>query len=201
MTIIDTEAVVRPTPRRRVGPPLYTKATIAAPNDATVTPTWELAPELERLLAKLDRESDSTDSAGNTGSRFALCRRAATINCHSEERYLRRLYGILHHDSRATDFRYADTFFLAADENVSRDSNLPVLPAGKAAALEMVDVYQEIILEGAETLTPSQRSRLAQTLLHFSQGYIHEFNVIEMKAAAALESFFSGALAAGSEDE
>lgn len=136
-----------------------------------IVPTAMLADTIEPEIAK--REARKThDEAAGPGTGTGVLREiaaGASVNVGaSEDGVFRRLYAVRNLECRATDTEMADAILGELDLMIEH-TDLPTMPAGKIAALEMVDCYLDA---RGETMTPIERQRLARTLLNFTLGFI-----------------------------
>jgi hypothetical protein len=183
--------------RRKTNKPALKNLGIPQPNDRTVVPTVFLKPELERILTNIQRQL--ADESTTEGSLRILAERLAVDNGATPERYARRIYDWRHDRTRAIDADTVDRIYGAVGE-LYTEAPLPELPAGLAAAYEMVSVRDEYdrekTAEALDNLTPppntTELKKLATKLLHFSQGACCDWDVIDIAICNGLELLFLG---------
>ena len=100
----------------------------------------DLRPHLERGIKRLDAESRSSKEP--VGGRERLAEMWATMTSRTYEACVRRLYAILNEESVCTSLTFADQLLLLIDVFLE-DIDLPYYPAGKAAAMELAEVWSE----------------------------------------------------------
>lgn len=139
-----------------------------------VTPTSWLARELEPAIKRLDAETGLTKNMENVGGVDRMAQAAARtyLTARGERAtatsLIRRIHIIRKHSSITTRIELADALLLAAGIHLE-ETDLPTLPAGRAAAVEMVNVYNEV----RETPMPELETHaLAASLLAFATGFV-----------------------------
>ncbi len=185
--------------RRRVnnGKPSLQKRTISHANHENVVPLCLLAPEIERIILKLNRELESAPVNGQEGGVELLAQRLAAENGHTAIRYNRRIHHWRNEKVRCVKATVVDRVYRAVGE-LHTEESVPIveLPAGPDAALEMVDVWTERErreeAEALDNLVAPPDKALATKLLHFSQGMCLGWDVIDLEIANSLELFFLG---------
>lgn len=171
-------------PRKTTKPSLRSR-TLRGQKGGNVVPTVFFAPELERILTKLETElaDRSNGQPGQTGIEM-LAQRLAAANGNNPERYVRRIYDWRHCLTNAVPADTVDRIYVAVGETHTEPSvPIPELPGNIRAAREMVEVWcPELNAEEAEAL--------ATKMLHISQGMCWGWDIIDLEIVNGLELFF-----------
>ncbi len=143
------------------------------PTGTYITPTEMLHDVIEPLIGKLDKELNGgrhgeTYKEAGEGGLYAMARAAEQYYPHSAGAIVRRLYDIRKKTTLATRVELAEALLMAVNINIE-DTELPTLPAGRAAAVEMVEVYYE--LQG-QTINKSDTLALADELTRFTKAFL-----------------------------
>lgn len=146
---------------------------------STVVPTsylkdW-LEPKLREIGKSLSKDGTNIPEEGNRRWNGAIHHVARRISNHqsNEDQTIdtisRRIHGVLVEESDTTDLGVADVIVLACDEFLS-STGLPVFPAGKQSAMEMVLCYNDIHDQG---WTAQEMKDLARKLENFTIGFLN----------------------------
>lgn len=175
---------------------LHKSQCIAAPRDSFVVATEEVARLLDERIEHLNvtqfrGDTLSPKSEAGVGAVASVVHGAvqASHGTLKFDQVTRRLWSIRARECRAVNIGMADALLMGAGVNIE-ETDLATLPAGDIAAHEAVEIHRELVDPEMNDL---DAKRLEHTLLHFSQGYIHEFNVIDQQVAKGLEAFFAAA--------
>lgn len=170
---------------------------IAGATSNFVVPVEELARILDERIEEINREQgfDTLQLEQPNQSRAAGAVQIITANGESASHgtlkasaLARRMWSIRERESRAVRVEIADALLSGAGVMIE-DTELPTLPAGKVAAKEAVDIHQELT---DEPLNELDAHRLERSLLHFAQGYVHDFHIIDQQICRGLELLFGG---------
>lgn len=82
----------------------------------------------------------------------------------------RRIWSILHEETKATNIELADALLLGAGIRIE-ETDLPTLPGGIVAAKEMVQVRAD--LKGID-LTPEQVTQFGKELVQWTKGFMDD---------------------------
>lgn len=147
------------------------------PKDTTIIPVAFIGPVLRKALDRKNREMQDDDGA------VGICAERAAMSLSTPEQpvrpeaMLRRIYDITHEKSTCASSRFADAFLLALDVHYEQDTDLPELPAGLPAAMEMVDCYFESNPD--EEPDPETRRELARLMARFTTGFVNADRVMD----------------------
>lgn len=194
-----------PSPSREKGyKALHKSQHISAPRDSFVVQTEDLARILDERVDQLNRTSFREDtlsphSEAGVGAVAAIVHHAIACSQvrdpetgevtpkYTFEQLTRRLWSIRARECRAVRVEIADALLMGCSVNIE-DTELATLPAGAIAAREAIDVHQEFTSDPLDEL---EAKRLERSLLHFAQGFVHDFHVVEQAVARGLEALFS----------
>ncbi len=143
------------------------------PTGTYITPTEMLHDVIEPLIGEMDkqlnggRHGEVYRDAGE-GGLYAMARAAEPFYPHSSGAIVRRLYDIRKKTTLATRVELAEALLLGVNINIE-DTDLPTLPAGRAAAIEMVEVYYD--LQGVP-INKSDTLAKADELTKFTKAFL-----------------------------
>lgn len=144
------------------------------PINAYIFAARDTAELLEPLIAELDHDlgwganGDQQDGGGAT----VITARAALQLEWKPEAMARSLYRVRTGESRSIGTELVDALFMAVDVEVEH-LPLPVFPAGRVAADDMIDIHLE---RTGEKLGVVERVELRRALLSFTRGYMAGVN-------------------------
>lgn len=151
-----------------------------------VVPCDLLAPILDAHKAELENDDRHPHDGQASGWRQALADRVAANTGRTPEAVFRRLYDVMHGKSKALNIDLAEGMLIAVGLLLDHDTDLPTLPGCITAARDMADVHADMFDEG---MTLAERERLAHSILHFSQGFVH-FDAYEQACEVVCEFIF-----------
>jgi hypothetical protein len=155
-------------------------------NTETVIPTAFVGPVLRDAIEQQNRELSQDGSKGEKqGAIQIVAERAAMTLGVQHDAALRRIFATTREEYGSITARHADAFLLACDINYTCDTDLPELPAGLAAAEEMVDCYFEY--DSEEEPDPETRREFARLLSRFSTAFLNADRVIDFLESGALD--------------
>lgn len=146
--------------------------------DETFIPNAFLAPVVREALAQMQASLSDEFSfgSGQNGAVEIISERAAPRLGVKPEAIKRRLWGITREEFNNTSARHADAILLAANVKYE-EHDLPELPAGLPAAIEMVDAYFEYHDDEPD---PASRRDLSRLLFRFAVGFSNGDRAEEM---------------------
>lgn len=154
--------------------------------DELIIETSEAKVVLERYITEYEASmtplSVGHENGGSSGVVGIVAERSASVRGVSPDASARRLWAIRYEESTNVSLDWYEAFLIAMDTTLSQVEDIPIFPAGRQAAIDMVEVR-------AEELSEIEQRQLAKSLWNFTRGYmsmlIHEKKLEREQEAAA----------------
>lgn len=156
-----------------------------------VVPTGMLAEEIRTHLPKLDARAMSWQVLADgtevlNGGKRLMCERAGLALGLSWETLYRRVYDILNGRVMSTNLSLAEALLAACDVDIYHDTSIPILAAGRKAAVEMTDATYE----DPERADVVERRRIAAGVEEVSATFITGLDRIDRHILVGLWKLF-----------
>lgn len=153
--------------------------------DELVVETSEAAKILDRYTDEYEASLTpigSQENANGSGVIDIAAERAARVRGCSPDAAKRRFWAIRKEESTNVSLDWYEAFLIALDTSLSETEEIPIFPAGRIAARDMIEVR-------AEELSEIEQHQLARSLWNFTRGYmsavLHEKKQEQELGAAA----------------